>query len=48
MSYRYSRYFYVAEGNTEKEVIEAMFAHAPEKHADILASMSEQEKAGMV
>ncbi len=39
---------YVAEGNTAKEVIDAMFTHASEKHADILTSMSEQEKAGMV
>jgi len=36
-----------AEGETNNEVINKMYAHAQEVHADKLASMSDEDKAAI-
>lgn len=37
-----------AEGETAEEVKEKMLAHAQDAHAEMLAGMSDQEKAGLM
>ena len=39
---------FVATGETNKEVIDKMFAHAARAHKDILVKMSESEKRAMM
>jgi predicted small metal-binding protein len=37
-----------AEGETAEEVKQKMLAHAQDAHAEMLAGMSDQEKAGLM
>ncbi len=39
---------FTAEGETAEEVKEKMLAHAQDAHAEMLAGMSDQEKAGLM
>ena len=38
---------FTAEGETNEEVIQKIYAHASEAHPEKLQGMSEEEKAGM-